>query len=389
MKKRIIGFVLAMAAAFSFALGAAQAAPATTAAQVTVTPQVVIGTDSITMNIVIVNNTKKEVTIKHTSGQKYDFQLLDSNQKTLYTWSADKSFMEMLTTTKIKAGQSVTFTETLSGSAYKAIRSKIAYLKAFVTGSASFLNTKGYELPLGVSTQILVTPKAVFVGGSVKMMLEVKNTSRTAVTIEYPSGQRYDFQLLDSKHNVLYTWSADKAFPQMTGSLTIAGGKTQTFSETLSGDAYRAIKDKIMYLRASIPGKAGFINAGGYEVKIKEPQQVLVIPRASFKAGSISMGVTIKNASTGPASIRHATAQKYDFQLLDANWCLLYQWSEGKTFAQKTATTNILSGNSVTFSEVITGTGYQAIRDKIVYLRVTITGTADFLDQTGYVIKLR
>jgi hypothetical protein len=79
------------------------------------------------------------------------------------------------------------------------------------------------------------------------------------------------------------------------------------------------------------------------------------VPRASLKTDFIRMGVSIKNGSRSPVSVAHATAQKYDFQLLDANFRLLYTWSKDKTFAQAKTRTSVLPGKSVTFSETFSG----------------------------------
>lgn len=109
-----------------------------------------VNSDSIDMIISIVNNTKKDVVLNHSSGQKFDFKLFNSTGEGLYTWSADKSFIAALTSTKIEAGKSLEFKETLSGEQYKAIKDKIAYMKAFITGQSDSVNvnTEGYDVNL-------------------------------------------------------------------------------------------------------------------------------------------------------------------------------------------------------------------------------------------------
>ena len=386
MGKRVLGLALALLIAFS-GISAALAAPA--AAQPAITPEAVAGADSITMSVMVRNDTKKAVTMQNASGQMYDFQLLDANLKVIYTWSADKQFIAAMSTTTIKAGQSVTYSETLSGKAYKAIADKAVYLRAYLTGKAGFINAGGYEAMIKRNTLVTVTPQAAIGADSVKMSLTVKNGSKKDVSISYASSQKYDFQLLDANKKVLYTWSADKSFAQAKSADKLKPGATLTFSETLSGSAYAAIRGKIAYFRATITGSADFIDAKGYEVKPVGNPLISVIPRASLNTDFIRMGVSIKNGSRSPVSVAHATAQKYDFQLLDANFRLLYTWSKDKTFAQAKSSTSVLPGKSVTFSETFSGSAYAAIRDKIVYLRVTIAGSADFLDGGAYVIKLR
>lgn len=384
MSKRILGLALALLMAFS---GTAAALAATSAPAVTA--EAAAGADSITMSVTVRNDTKKTVTIQNASGQLYDFQILDANRKVLYTWSAGRQFIAAASPTTIKAGQSVTYSETLSGKAYTAIANKAVYLRAYITGKAGFLSTDGYEATIKRNTLVTVTPQAVLGGDSLTMRLTVKNGSKKDVSIAFLSAQKYDFQLLDANNKVLYTWSADKSFAQTSSSVKLKAGAAIIYSETLSGSAYAAIRGKIAYLRATITGSADFIDAKGYMVKPVGNPLIAVIPRASLKTDFIRMGVSIKNGTRTPASVAHATAQKYDFQLLDANFRLLYTWSKDKTFAQAKTSTNILPGKSVTFGETFSGSEYAAIRDKIMYLRVTITGAADFLTGSAYVIKLR
>lgn len=117
-------------------------------AQVVVKPEALLSDNAIEMRIVIRNDSDNAVTIEHSSGQKFDFALLDVNRNVVYRWSADKLFMAMLTTTEIKAGETLVLSDILSGDAYTAIKDKIVWMQAFVTGTAPFLNADGYEIPL-------------------------------------------------------------------------------------------------------------------------------------------------------------------------------------------------------------------------------------------------
>lgn len=49
----------------------------------TVTPEAEIKDDSIIMKVTLTNNSKKTVNFNHSSGQKYDFKLLDSDKNIL------------------------------------------------------------------------------------------------------------------------------------------------------------------------------------------------------------------------------------------------------------------------------------------------------------------
>lgn len=114
---------------------------------VKVEPNANITDDSIEMNLTIVNNTKKTVTINHNTSKQYDFTLLDANKNVLYRWSSDKMFCTVLTETEIPAGESVEFTAKLSGDQFAAIKDDIAYVNAYIAGSSTDfdINKEGYE----------------------------------------------------------------------------------------------------------------------------------------------------------------------------------------------------------------------------------------------------
>lgn len=115
-------------------------------ANVDVTAEAVLSDERIEMKLTIRNNTSKAISIQHTSGQKFDFKLFDSEGDNLYTWSADKVFITALTETVIEPGQAVEFIEALEGDAYTAIKDRIYSMVAYITGtSESFnVNPDGY-----------------------------------------------------------------------------------------------------------------------------------------------------------------------------------------------------------------------------------------------------
>lgn len=116
--------------------------------QVDVEPKAIVNDDSIEMRISVKNNSKNDVSIVNSSGQVFDFQLLDEDKNVLYTWSADKLFTLAFNTTNIEAGSMFEFGGTLSGDEYIAIKDKIFYMKAYLTGNANFINKEGYEIKL-------------------------------------------------------------------------------------------------------------------------------------------------------------------------------------------------------------------------------------------------
>lgn len=118
--------------------------------EVIIKPSISVKSDSLEMKLSIINNSKSSVVFNHSSGQKYDFVLLDTDKNELYRWSEGKAFTMALISSEIEAGKSIEYSEIIDGDKYKAIKDKITYLKAYVLGSSdSFtINTDGYELKL-------------------------------------------------------------------------------------------------------------------------------------------------------------------------------------------------------------------------------------------------
>lgn len=115
---------------------------------VSVVPQAVLSDESLEMKLIINNNTNEDITITHTSGQKFDFVLLDADRKEVYRWSADKLFIMALTTTKIEAGKTIVFDHILSGDEFTPIKENAVSMKAYITGNADFVHTDGYEITI-------------------------------------------------------------------------------------------------------------------------------------------------------------------------------------------------------------------------------------------------
>ena len=50
---------------------------------------------------------------------------------------------------------------------------------------------------------------------NILVRLTLRNTHSQPVTLTFPSGQRYDVRIWNDRGQVVYTWSADKLFPQV------------------------------------------------------------------------------------------------------------------------------------------------------------------------------
>lgn len=66
---------------------------------------------------------------------------------------------------------------------------------------------------------------------SVRFTLQVTNTSAQPVTLQFSSGQSYDFTVRDGSTEV-WRWSGEMMFTQALRSETLAPGQTRGWSET-------------------------------------------------------------------------------------------------------------------------------------------------------------
>ena len=76
-------------------------------------------------------------------------------------------------------------------------------------------------------TTLSVEPTA----DSVRLLLQVTNATQGPLTLEFRSGQSFDFAVSEGGHT-LWTWSADMMFTQALRSETLAAGETRSFDAT-------------------------------------------------------------------------------------------------------------------------------------------------------------
>ena len=82
----------------------------------------------------------------------------------------------------------------------------------------------------------LSTDRAVYTRGeAITITLVVRNTGTAPQTLEFSSGQRYDFAIEDARAPV-WRWSASKAFIQVLGEESIAAGDSLVYRERFSGE---------------------------------------------------------------------------------------------------------------------------------------------------------
>ena len=85
--------------------------------------------------------------------------------------------------------------------------------------------------PGGASPLLSSVQASTFGSDSAVFALQVTNTASAPLTLEFGSGQSYDFVVLRGTQEV-WRWSADRMFTQALRSETLPGGATNTYTAT-------------------------------------------------------------------------------------------------------------------------------------------------------------
>jgi hypothetical protein len=72
-------------------------------------------------------------------------------------------------------------------------------------------------------------------GDTITFTLRVMNTTNGPVRIEFPTAQRYDFEVGTTVGERVWQWSADRGFGQALGSVTLRSGESAEYSEAWRG----------------------------------------------------------------------------------------------------------------------------------------------------------
>lgn len=102
---------------------------------------------------------------------------------------------------------------------------------------------------------VVIEPSYSYNSDDLQMKLTVKNMGSKPLYIQHTSSNKYDFELLDSKKESIYRWSADKSFLQAIEFTNIEKKSEITFSEKLSKLGNEGIFDRAKYLAVYINGR--------------------------------------------------------------------------------------------------------------------------------------
>lgn len=86
-------------------------------------------------------------------------------------------------------------------------------------------------VPSGGSDPLAGTLAVEIAADTAWLTLNVTNATAEAVVLEYPSAQRYDFQIRRPTGEVVWHWSAARSFAQVLGEERLAPGETIRYRE--------------------------------------------------------------------------------------------------------------------------------------------------------------
>lgn len=91
------------------------------------------------------------------------------------------------------------------------------------------------EIVVPVAVSVRTDKKIYRSHEPIQITITVKNATKNAVKLTFPTGQRYDIDIRrgsDPKNPKIWQWSHGQMFTQMVSSVSMPSGKTLTFSET-------------------------------------------------------------------------------------------------------------------------------------------------------------
>ena len=108
------------------------------------------GEDVVRLTLHVTNTSGAPIELEFTSGQRYDFQIAELEGgavgETLWTWSADKSFMQALGSETLAPGASLEFTEEWPTGGR---RGEVVGLARLTSSSHPLQQSVRFELPGG------------------------------------------------------------------------------------------------------------------------------------------------------------------------------------------------------------------------------------------------
>ncbi len=202
--------------------------------------------------------------------------------------------------------------------------------------------------------------------------LTIRNTTAQPINLEFASGQSFDFTV-SKGDDMVWQWSHGQAFTQIVSQMTLASAETKTYTGTWDlknndGQAVEAGTYQVNgWITAHLQGSAQkpaapapkeiTVVAASTTPPPPAPSTIeeLTVSVATNKTSyvpveNVIMSITLTNTTGSDIVIEAPTAQQYDL-IVKKDGQKVWQWSDGRTFAQTATILTILANQSVSFNE--------------------------------------
>lgn len=203
--------------------------------------------EPIKVTLKATNIQRKDAYLKFSSGQRFDLKVFRVGEKeSVYTWSAEKMFAQMISHVKLKQGGSEVY-EGEIGSEMGELTPGLYRLEAQLSNSSQIsaapivftvvpraASTSGVQK----ATLTATTDKSVYdIGEEVKVDFALQNNANAPTTFNFNSGQTYDVFVRNEAGDLVWSWAANKRFIMILRPITVAAGEKQEFSVQWDGRA--------------------------------------------------------------------------------------------------------------------------------------------------------
>ena len=203
--------------------------------------------EPIQVTLKATNIVKRDAYLKYSSGQRFELKLFKATpfrsngaREPVYTWSADKSFLMMVSHVRLRPGQS----EIYQGEINSELTPGLYRLEAQLTNSSGIRAAPvNFRVVAGAPsagaekvTLRATTDKRVYdLGEPVTVNFSIQNNTASPQTFEFNSGQTYDVVVRDAAGETVWNWALPRQFTMATRQVTLQAGEKRDYSVQWDG----------------------------------------------------------------------------------------------------------------------------------------------------------
>ncbi len=203
-----------------------------------------------------------------------------------------------------------------------------------------------------------IDKKVYAAGQPISVILTATNTSKRGATLNFTSGQRFDFSVYKAgSSETVYTWSASRMFLQATGSLTLKARQSQTYDANI-GDEMGALQPGKYRLVARLANSPRTVVAAPVFFEIAAPTLKVTArtDKTTYKVGEdvkIFVAVTNRLKRENVADIRSGMIA--DFLISDENGAPIWNYTANLRFVRILGNTAWKAGETKNLSATWNG----------------------------------